>query len=170
MFHNALHWEPLFEIMWTPRDIEEFQWLTTAVTWIATTFIWRHWRQMNVAAFHITGNLTVCSTFCLGQHHRKHHNPSNWSFVREIHQWATGSPHNSPVTRKNSHVMMSHAVYYPHHQWVLFWFLNIFSYNSGVRNVRVINSLCWLPLPCYWLRHADAYIICVRALGQHWRR
>ena len=53
---------------------------------------------------------------------------------------------------------MSHAMYYPRHQSAMNRFMNIFSSSRRVHNVKVINSSCWLLLPCCWLRYADANI------------
>ena len=80
------------------------------------------------------------------------------SYYRQIHWRAANSPHTGRVTRKNSFVIMSHAMYYPRHQSAMNRFMNIFSSSRRVHNVKVINSSCWLLLPCCWLRYADANI------------
>ena len=55
----------------------------------------------------ITGNLTVCSTICLGWNQRKHQSWCYCPYVSWIHGWLVDSCHKGPVMKKTFHTMTS---------------------------------------------------------------
>ena len=61
---------------------------------------WLQWRHMAIVASQITGNLSVCSTVCLGYVQRNIKAPRYWRVVRGIHQSPVDFLHKGSVTRK----------------------------------------------------------------------
>ena len=104
---RAADFGPSLSMFKKAADIE-VSYKTMYVCTAAENFFVTSWTSQwpTIMASQITGNWTVCSTFCSGAHQRKHQSSASmaflcyWPFVRGIHQSLLDSPHKWPVTQK----------------------------------------------------------------------